>query len=324
VIAYVNVNIDKGPYNDIEPVAEPDEITVLLNKHFALPSDWSPSDFVDIGSGHLMREEAATHFILMREAMREVNLNLVVVVTYRSFSTQRNHFNNALARSGRAVAEGSNARPGHSEHQTGLAVDVLHRGHDGGLMVNQGFERSRQLEWLVENAHNYGFILRYPNNYRNISGFIYEPWHWRYVSVPVATAMHERGIVLFEEFYGRYLVQGVVDKVNAYILHQQALANAEKAAEEAAAEAAEAAETARVAGEAMEAARMAAETAETARMAAEAEGAAADAAASAAAEEDAEEVETPPERGLFLEGFALFGIIVAVIVLYVFSRRKEL
>jgi len=206
VIAHVNVNIDKGAYNDVEIVPDPDKITVLLNKHFALPEDWSPGDLVDIGNGHMMREEAAAHFAEMREAMREDNLSLVMIVTYRSYSTQRNHFNNAVSRFGRAAAEGGNARPGHSEHQTGLAMDVLHKAHDGGLMMNMGFDRSRQFSWLHDNAHNYGFILRYPQGYRAPSGFTFEPWHWRYAGTKAAKKMKKKGIATFEEYWGRYCV----------------------------------------------------------------------------------------------------------------------
>jgi hypothetical protein len=89
------------------------------------------------------------------------------------------------------------------------------------------FERSRQFAWLVENAHEYGFILRYPLGYTEISGYIFEPWHWRYVGIPIATAMHNKEIISYEDFYGRYLVQDMRDKVNEYIREQQRLADAE-------------------------------------------------------------------------------------------------
>ena len=259
VIAHVNAYIDKEPYEDILQVSDPYSTTVLVNKIFSLPSDWAPDDLTDIGGGHMMREEAAEHFNLMREAMRDDGLNLVIVITQRTYRSQRNHYNNAVAELGRASADAGFARPGHSEHQTGLAVDVLHRAHDGGLMMRQGFDDSRQYTWLIENAHNYGFILRYPQGYRNLSGFIFEPWHWRYVGIPVATAMHNEEIALFEEFYGRYLAQDVIDKANDWLIDQQAAEAARiAAAEQAAAE--EAAEAARIAEEeAVEAARIAAE-----------------------------------------------------------------
>jgi len=229
IIAYVNAFLDKEPYEDVQPVPDPYNINVLVNKMFNLPPDWAPDDMVDLGGRHMLREEAAENFLLMKEAMLEDGLNLVIIATHRSYNTQRNHYNNAVAAHGLASADAGFARPGHSEHQTGLAADILHRAHQGGLMMNQGFENSKQFTWLLDNAHNYGFILRYPQNYRNLSGFIFEPWHWRYVGIPVATAMYDKEIVLYEEFYGRYLAQGIQDKVNEFIMQQQAIADAEEA-----------------------------------------------------------------------------------------------
>jgi len=244
VIALVNVNNDMVGYRDVDIVADSTEISLLLNKNFSLPPDWVPDELIDIGRGYLMHPQAAEQFIIMREAMREDNLNLVVISTYRNFARQRNLFNNALATRGVARAERAFARVGHSEHHTGLAVDVMHRGHTGGTMTSMRFERSMQFSWLVENAHEYGFILRYPQGYLEISGYIFEPWHWRYVGVPIATAMYDREIVSYEEFYGRYLVQGMRDKVNEYIKEQQRLAEEAEAAAIAEAEALEAAELA--------------------------------------------------------------------------------
>ena len=72
-------------------------------------------------------------------------------------------------------------------------------------MTQAKFENSKEFAWLTENAYKYGFILRYPKDYVNIHGFIYEPWHWRYVGVEIATAMYNDGIVMFEEYYGWYI-----------------------------------------------------------------------------------------------------------------------
>ena len=322
VIALVNVNADKGFYEDVQPVADPNKISVLVNKNFELPSDWAPDDFTDIGAGHMMREEAAEQFILLREAMRETNLNINVIITYRSYATQQSHFRNGVARVGLASAEWGFARAGHSEHQTGLAIDILHKAHDGGLMMNMGFETSRQFNWLVENAHEFGFILRFPDGYRDFSGFAFEPWHWRYVGVPIATAMHSEEIVLYEEFYGRYLVQGVVDKVNSYILEQQALAEAAEAAaiEEAEAEAA-AAEAAALAEEEAIAAAEAAALAEAEAAAAKAAAEAAE--AEEAAAEEAEKLKMPSGNRHFLEGISVIGISIAVGVLYLVRKKNR-
>jgi len=316
VIARVNVNIDKQPYEVIEPVPDPDKITVLVNKHFFLPDTWEPGDWADIGNGHKMRAEAAEQYIKMRDAMREDNLSLVTVIVFRSYATQRGHFSNAVARLGQASAEGGFARAGHSEHQTGLAVDVLHKGHDGGLMMDMGFENSAQFRWLVENAHNYGFILRYPNGYRNVSGFMFEPWHWRYVGVPIATAMKDREIALFEEFYGRYLIREVLDRVNDYILEQQRLAEEAEAAA-IAAEIAAAEEAARLEAEAI----AAAEAEQAAKeAAAEAERAASKRNSIVVSEQSIVPAHSHTGARHFLEGITVALTLLALIFLYI--KRK--
>jgi len=323
VIALVNVNADREHYNYIQSVPDASAITVLVNKHFELPEDWEPDDFVDMGGGHLMREEAAEHFILMREAINEAGMNLNVIITYRSFARQRNHFNNAVARLGRSNAEGGNARPGHSEHQTGLAVDVLHRGHDGGLMIDMGFENSRQFSWLVENAHEFGFILRYPRGYRVHHGFMFEPWHWRYVGIPIATKMQIEDIPTYEEFYGRYLAQGVRDKVAEYILEQQRLA------EEAAIAEAEAAEAVvRAAEEALAAEQAAIEAqaaAEALALVEELKRASISEAAKTAKDMAALitiKVEELYGNRHFIEVFAVLGISAIVAVTYLIKKKK--
>jgi len=210
-IALVNVNLDKGFYNEIETVGDPDCIAVLVNKSFALPAGYVPPDLVTITGGHLMRSEAAEQFEMMREEMLSLGYRVHVVVTYRSFHTQTNTYNNAVARFGRVNADVSFARPGHSEHQTGLAIDILHMG-GFEFMQRSGFQHTREFTWLTENAHRYGFILRYPDGFRDIHGFIFEPWHWRFVGVFNAMSMYFEGIALFEEFYGRYLAPAVLEK----------------------------------------------------------------------------------------------------------------
>ncbi|MCL2391615.1 MAG: stalk domain-containing protein [Oscillospiraceae bacterium] len=212
VIAYVNVNADLGFYRHIEPVRDPYEIHALVNKNFGLPSGFQPSDFVDIGTGHLMRAEAAEHFRKMSAEIRDAGLRVQVIVTFRSYQTQAGTHGRGVSRFGQASADRQFARPGHSEHQLGLAVDILQRsGFE--FMTQARFQNTREYAWLLENGHRFGFILRYPNEYRHIHGYIYEPWHWRFVGVDVATAMHHEGIALLEEFYGRYLDSRIFNRV---------------------------------------------------------------------------------------------------------------
>ena len=211
MLAYVNADVDKGFYNVIATVANPDSVSVLVNKNFALPTGYVPPDLTAISGGSQMRSEAAGQFEKMREEMLSLGYRVHVVVTYRSYQTQTNTYNSAVSRFGSVNADVSFARPGHSEHQTGLAIDIL---HIGGFeyMQHSGFEKTREFEWLTKNAHRYGFILRYPDGYRDIHGFIFEPWHWRYVGVFVASSMYFEHIALLEEYYGRYLSPEVIEK----------------------------------------------------------------------------------------------------------------
>lgn len=212
IIAYVNVNVDLGFYDYIEAVGDPYNVSALVNKNFALPPDWMPSDFVSIGYGHRLREEAAEQFFKMREAIREAGLRLRVISSFRSYQAQADNHRRGVNRAGLESADRQFARAGHSEHQMGLALDILHRS-GFNFMTQANFEYTEEFAWLLENAHMFGFILRYPAEYTHIHGYIFEPWHWRYVGVEIATAMFDDGIVLFEEFYGRYLAADVLTMV---------------------------------------------------------------------------------------------------------------
>ena len=326
VIALVNVNNDLATYIDIETVTDPTEITVLLNKYFSLPPSWEPDGLIDIGFGYLMHPEAAEQLTKMREAMKEINLNLVVISTYRSYQRQIILYNEALETRTVERAERSYARAGHSEHQTGLALDILHMAYSDGPLHEMRFELSTQYSWLMENAHEYGFLLRYPRGHLPLSGFVFEPWHWRFVGAQVATAMYNEGIVLFEEFYGRYLVQGMRDKVNEYIQEQQRLA--EEAAAAAVAAAAEAA--AEEAAKAAELAAAEAAEAELARVEAiikAAAQAAADEALEKAAAEAAELKALAAERSsaarYFIVLLVVIGVYAAASVLWVARAARK-
>lgn len=113
---------------------------------------------------------------------------------YRSYATQTAVYNNYASQYGQASADTFSARPGYSEHQTGLAMDFS--------PIDIAFAGTAQFSWLQANAYKYGFVLRYPEGKSDITGYTYEPWHWRYVGSDVATDMHDRGITTLEEYYG--------------------------------------------------------------------------------------------------------------------------
>jgi D-alanyl-D-alanine carboxypeptidase len=120
-------------------------------------------------------------------------LNIWICSGFRSYAYQQNLYNRYVARDGKAEADRYSARPGHSEHQTGLAMDVN--------SVGQSFAYTSEGKWLAAHAHEYGFIIRYPKGKEDITGYMYEPWHIRYVGVEIAKEITEAGIT-FEEYMG--------------------------------------------------------------------------------------------------------------------------
>jgi len=231
ILSFINIGMDYGFYNNITLAPDLYEVSVLVNKNFNLPSQWEPENMEFVSRGRTMNPEAAEHFDLMREAITNEGFEVHVISAYRSRGRQARIFSDEMELRGRAAAERSVARAGHSEHQTGLVVDILHRSY--GSLRYANFQETELFRWLTQNAHEYGFILRYPDEYQEYHGYIFEPWHWRYVGIEIATAMFNEKIVLYEDFYGRYIVSDVLHNAKELITqHREYLA--EVAAQEAA------------------------------------------------------------------------------------------
>lgn len=123
-------------------------------------------------------------------------INLKIGSAYRSYEYQTNLFNSNANRYGAEITNQTIARPGHSEHQLGLAVDIVAK--SGACYIETCFENLKEGEWLENNAHNFGFILRYPKNKESITGYSYEPWHFRYVGTELSKALYESNLTLDE------------------------------------------------------------------------------------------------------------------------------
>lgn len=207
VVTYVNIGLDLPFYGDVARVEDPDDILVLCNKRFALPEDYAPKDLARTG-GFYLRREARDAFNRMKKDAKKEGCDLNISSSYRSFESQRS-FYDRYVRNERADGYSEDeaisrtdrysARPGHSEHQTGLAVDLRVRGSTGPLS-SMNYEETDEYAWLEAHAHLYGFILRYPSGCEHITGYVYEPWHWRYVGEETATHMYENKIATFEEY----------------------------------------------------------------------------------------------------------------------------
>jgi D-alanyl-D-alanine carboxypeptidase len=147
-----------------------------------------------------LRQEAAVATVEMARAMKDEGAGTLILNSgFRTYKNQQGLYNRTRDTRGLAVAEKLSARPGHSEHQLGLAADFSARGQ--GCVILTCFGNTEAGRWLEENAHEYGFILRYPKGYRAITGFQYEPWHFRYVGVELAMEMKTTGIKTLEQFW---------------------------------------------------------------------------------------------------------------------------
>lgn len=183
-------------------LSDPTSMIFIANKKRSVSSSYVPSDLVNpnvSGSGsRMMRQEAARALEKMFAAASSNGLYLYASSGYRSYSTQSYLYNNYVSFDGVANADRYSARPGYSEHQLGLAMDIT---NGGGL--SDYFGNTKEGKWLKENAHKYGFILRYTSTKENITGYKYEPWHFRYVGIDYATAIYSEGSEMtMEEYFG--------------------------------------------------------------------------------------------------------------------------
>ena len=158
---------------------------LVVNKTYPLPEDY----------GNGLTSTTTNAFYEMQAASKLENLNIYLSSGFRSYSTQDRIYNNYVARDGKQMADTYSARPGHSEHQTGLAFDVN--------QINDTFNDSAEAKWLANNCYKYGFILRYPQGKEDITGYKYESWHFRYVGVDLATKLYNNGDwITLEEYFG--------------------------------------------------------------------------------------------------------------------------
>ena len=179
-------------------VAAPESISVVVNKGRPLPAGYAPRDLVDAG-GVQLRAEAAEAYRQLQIGAATANVAVSASSGFRAADEQARLHSSYLERYGSVVAESISARPGFSEHQTGLAVDIA--SPDGSCSLLPCFEGTPAGVWAAANAHQYGFIIRYPNGAEAITGYSYEPWHLRYIGVDLARRILDAGITL-EEYAG--------------------------------------------------------------------------------------------------------------------------
>lgn len=186
----------------------PSSITFIANKTHPLPATYTPDDLITpevrlrLGSGaEQMQFRSTAHDqlkALFADALKD-GVSLVFGSGYRSYDLQKQFYNSYVARDGQAAADRYSARPGTSEHQTGLAFDVT--SSTGACHLETCFKDTPEGTWMAEHAHKYGFVLRYPEGKEATTGYQYEPWHFRFVGKVLATELYEQGLTL-EEYFG--------------------------------------------------------------------------------------------------------------------------
>ncbi len=197
VVTYVNIGLDQPFYSAYDEVQDPNATDVLVNKFHVLSSDFEP-ELVKMApqyagfSNARMEPTAYEHFTQMVDAAKADGLRLYAVSVYRSYSYQKSLYQSYVSRNGRASADTYSARAGFSEHQTGLAADI------NVSRISAHFERTAQYRWLTTHCWEYGFILRYPEGKKAITGFTFEPWHYRYVGLELAKEITESGLTYDE------------------------------------------------------------------------------------------------------------------------------
>ncbi len=203
VVLDVNMNLHKSFYEDSKPAKNLNTNYILVNKYNYLDKNYIPNDLVILDeyakAGIRLNKEAYEAFKEMANDAKKQNLNLRIISAYRSYDYQENLYNSYLKYDTKENVDTYSARPGYSEHQTGLVVDI-----DNNKTDYNKFHLTKEFSWMKENAYKYGYILRYPLGKENITGYKYESWHFRYVGKIIANYIHENNIT-FEEYYYEFL-----------------------------------------------------------------------------------------------------------------------
>ena len=197
----VNMNLDYDFYTNVNTLHNYLDITTLVNKYNKLPDNYEIDDLVVLDNEYSNKGEKVRKVIYndlkkMFDDAKKDNINLNVISGFRTYEKQDTLFNNSIKKNGIDHALIYSAKPGYSEHQLGLAIDIN--------SVEENFKNTNEYKWLKNNSYKYGFIERYPENKEYITGFGYEPWHYRYLGVDITTRIFTENIT-YEEYVVKFL-----------------------------------------------------------------------------------------------------------------------
>ena len=208
IVSIVNVCADED-YYDKDTVKKTDiskKELMLVNKFNYLDENYAPDDIVKVSmqfayGDNEIKKEVYEKFRSMYNDAKKEGLYLIITSSYRDYNFQKELWDSYANQKGDEWADSVSARAGYSEHQTGYTLDIVT--YNANM---SSFEKTDEFKWLQNNAYKYGFILRYPKDKEDITGYSYESWHYRYVGKDVATKIKKLGIT-FDEYYA-YFIEG--------------------------------------------------------------------------------------------------------------------
>lgn len=208
IVSIVNVCADED-YYDKDTVKKTDiskKELMLVNKFNYLDENYAPDDIVKVSmqfayGDNEIKKEVYEKFRSMYNGAKKEGLYLIITSSYRDYNFQKELWDSYANQKGDEWADSVSARAGYSEHQTGYTLDIVT--YNANM---SSFEKTDEFKWLQDNAYKYGFILRYPKDKEDITGYSYESWHYRYVGKDVATKIKKLGIT-FDEYYA-YFIEG--------------------------------------------------------------------------------------------------------------------
>ena len=208
VVAIINTHRDNEYYTNINDTDYSLDTNMIVNKYYNLSKDYQPDDIIPISSSYAWGENGSKTtrqitfdaYLNMYNAAKNDGITLMINSSYRTYEEQELVYKNYETKYGNEYADDIAARPGHSEHQTGLALDIFCTTNSN----TKTFKDSEAYQWLLNNSYKYGFILRYPEGKENITGFTFESWHYRYVGIEIAKYIHENDIT-FDEYFAYFI-----------------------------------------------------------------------------------------------------------------------
>ena len=202
VVTFVNLQLDQDFYTNINQIKDPSRLDVLVNKYNNL-GNYEPENLIPLErfSNYKLREDAALAFNDLIDYSIKKGLSLSPFSTYRSYEYQKGLYNYYMTIDPVEVVNTYSAKYGHSEHQTGLAVDIMNAAYQNKTNV---YLSDEDYEWILENSYKYGFIVRYPKESINITGYMEEPWHLRFLGIELATKVVESKLT-YDEYYDLYI-----------------------------------------------------------------------------------------------------------------------